>query len=204
MAGSPAYEAGLRPGDEIVAIDGRSNIKFDKLRLKVRLSGEGQKLHFLIKRPGVKDLIAVDIEPRRDPNEDMPGIGIGNDAILTLASPPFEAPAGMIDPPKEKDAGPKKGDVLGPSGRKERRDHGRRDRRGVSSPPGQVRGSAARVEYFDRPSDVPTHSDPKQSGISATLPPNHFVDFGFRLTIEPVVGDPGRFARREGRVPQGR
>ena len=28
MAGSPAYEAGMRPGDEIVAIDGRRDINF--------------------------------------------------------------------------------------------------------------------------------------------------------------------------------
>ncbi len=186
-AGAPAYEAGLRPGDEIVAIDGRSNLNFDKLRLKVRLSSEGQKLHFLIKRPGVKDLIALDIEPRRDPNEDMPGIGIGNDAILTLASPPFEAPAGMIDPPKEKDGGLKKGDVL-----RAIRPEGEEKTTAVETVQ-ELHRLLARyqdqrlVEYFDRPSDVPTRSDSKQSGISVTLPPNHFVDFGFRLTIEPVT-----------------
>ena len=43
---SPAYEAGLRPGDEIVAIDDRRDINFDHLILKVRLSGAGQVLHF--------------------------------------------------------------------------------------------------------------------------------------------------------------
>ena len=35
VAGSPAYEAGLRPGDEIVAIDGRRDISFNTLMLKV-------------------------------------------------------------------------------------------------------------------------------------------------------------------------
>ena len=37
-----------------------------------------------------------------------------------------------------------------------------------------------------------------------TLPANQFVDFGFRLAIEPISCDPWRFTRGSGRIPQGR
>ncbi len=50
---SPAYEAGLMPGDDIVAIDGRRDISYNTLLLKVALSGPGQVLHFGIERPGM-------------------------------------------------------------------------------------------------------------------------------------------------------
>ena len=72
----PAYEAGMRPGDEIVAIDDRNDINFDHLILKVRLSGAGQVLHFDLKRPGQKELISLNIEPRREATAEMPSIGI--------------------------------------------------------------------------------------------------------------------------------
>ena len=35
LAGSPAYEAGIRPGDEIVAIDGKRDVSFLHMKLKV-------------------------------------------------------------------------------------------------------------------------------------------------------------------------
>ena len=46
LAGSPAYQAGLRPGDEIVAIDGRRDLSFTDLLQKVLLDAQGQTLHF--------------------------------------------------------------------------------------------------------------------------------------------------------------
>ena len=42
----------MRAGDEIVAIDGRRDISYKTLLLKVALSGQGQVLHFDVKRPG--------------------------------------------------------------------------------------------------------------------------------------------------------
>ncbi len=184
-AGAPAYEAGIRPGDEIVAINGRQSLNFDHLRLKVRLSSEGQKLHFLLKRPGPTELVPLDIEPRRGPDEDMPGIGVAPGLSLTLDAPPFEAPAGMTDPPK---TDLKRGDILIKVGPDEK-----------MLTPVQSAEELHRLlaKYQDKPL-VEIFRRPEEKGSRrefggkliqrqrVTLPPNHFVDFGFRLTIEPV------------------
>ena len=74
-AGSPAYEAGLRPGDEVVAIDDRRNLDYLGLIEKVLFSRKGQVLHFEVKRPGHEGLIGIDIQPRREATGDRPTIG---------------------------------------------------------------------------------------------------------------------------------
>jgi regulator of sigma E protease len=187
-AGSPAYEAGLQPGDEIVSIDGRTNLDFVKLRLKVSLSSEGQKLHFVIRRPGVKDLLPLEIEPRREPTDDMPSIGVTQSGSLVLSSLSFEPPPGMINPPSEKEFSLKEGDIL-----QAVRPEGEEKTIAIESVE-ELHQILARyqdrtlIEYFERPPAQPRHlpSGLKPISIPVTLPPNHFVDFGFRLTIEPV------------------
>ena len=52
LPGAPAYKAGLRVGDEIVAIDGRRDVGFKELLGRVNMSGAGQKINFTIKRAG--------------------------------------------------------------------------------------------------------------------------------------------------------
>ena len=70
VASSPAYKAGLRVGDEIVAIDGRLDISYTTLLLKVSLSGPGQVLHFSVQRPGRKGPLEMDIQPVREARND--------------------------------------------------------------------------------------------------------------------------------------
>ena len=84
-AGSPAYEAGLRPGDEIVSIDGKGDVNFLRLRLKTSLSAPEQVLHFGVKRPGVAEPIPVDVVPRRQAKSDKPTIGVAPCGSLRLA-----------------------------------------------------------------------------------------------------------------------
>ena len=93
---SPAYEAGMRAGDEIVAIDGRRDLSLNSMTLKVALSGQGQVLHFDVKRPGHEGLIDMDIQPRREAGSDDPRSAcIPASLSLLVLSPP----AGMTNPP---------------------------------------------------------------------------------------------------------
>ncbi len=72
-AGSLAYEAGLRPGDEVVAIDGQRDVGYNDLRRSIIFSAEGQVLRLQVKRPGHDGLLTVDIQPRRDATTEVAG-----------------------------------------------------------------------------------------------------------------------------------
>jgi regulator of sigma E protease len=187
LPGAPAYEAGMRAGDEIVAVDDRGDVTFDHLVLKVRLSGTGQLIHFQVKRPGREQPLAMNIEARRDPGAPMPTVGIVPDESLALAEPPFEPPAGTT-PPLKTAAGHLKPDdtlvALGPEG----------------EPPVKVTDAQdfhrLLVRWSDRPlvfvferkaaGDTRT-PPPAQDALRLTLPPNHFVDLGLRMAIEPIA-----------------
>ena len=93
VPGSPAYRVGMRPGDEIVSIDGRRDIKFQTLTLKVSLSEDGQVLRFGVQRPGRDEPITMDIRPVRESGSDRPTIGIVPARSLELAG--LAPPAGM-------------------------------------------------------------------------------------------------------------
>lgn len=183
---SPAYEAGLRDGDEIVAIDGRRDLRFDSVTLKVRLSHQGQSLRFELQRPNVDGLVIADIEPRREPNADVPGIGIAPSLSLKLAEPPFRAPAGLAEPAKTPNAGLEVDDVIvavGPAGKE------------LIPITDILAYNQLIARYQAEPIDVAVErkiqdKDGKTTGskkLTVTLPPNRFVDFGFRLKMEPVA-----------------
>jgi regulator of sigma E protease len=187
MAGSPAYEAGMKAGDEIVAIDGRRDISFTNVTLTVRLSSAGQVVHFDVKRPGRKDPIGMDIEPRREGSAEVPGIGILNSTSLDLADPPYEPPAGVMPPPRDIDKVLKLDDRLiavGPEGSE-------------PTPVSEVEAlhrieaksrDKPLVEVYQRREPAPKGGTSAVKEVKVTLPPNHFVDFGFRLTADPIAG----------------
>jgi regulator of sigma E protease len=185
IPGGPAYEAGLKPGDEIVAVDDRDEITFDHLFLKIRLSGTGQVMHFEVQRPGREQPLGLNIEPRRDLGAHMPTIGIMPDESLELALPPFESPAGTIPPAKSAAQLLKPDDMLvalGPEG----------------EPPVKVTDAQDFQRLLARWSDRPLvfvferkaadNARPARSeSVQLTLPPNNFVDLGLRMAIEPIV-----------------
>jgi regulator of sigma E protease len=185
VAGGPAYEAGIKPGDEIVAIDDRSDITFDHLILKVRLSGPGQVLHFDLKRPGQDKLIPVNIEPRREAKADMPSIGISPGSSLKLALPPYAPPAGIVPSLTSAAERLKPDDTLVSVGQK-------------GAPP--VKVTDAREFYgllarwadqpltfgFERRGDDGAAAKEPAGSFTLTLPPNHFVGFGIRLAMDPI------------------
>lgn len=187
VAGSPAYVAGIRPGDEIVSIDGRSDLGFRDMNLKFSLSAAGQKLNLILKRPGIAAPIAIQVEPRREPPATMPMVGVASAPGLTLIRiPPFLAPAGMDGVPSSPGGGFKVGDKVVAAGL-----------------PGESLTPVADAfafqhlldRYVDRPLEVTVERGPvaesktKTPGKRETIavPPNHFVDFGFQATIGPVV-----------------
>ena len=189
-AGSPAYEAGLRAGDEIVAVDGRGDLSFTSMTLKVLLSGKGQSLHFEVKRPGQDRPIGLDIQPRREAGSDRPTIGVRPSCSLNV---------GLLRPPGRDDESARVSRRPLP-----RRAHGRSrpwwlSARPVRRPPpiediGQYERLLAR--YRDQPlthvierREGPIDAPGKEIGrFEITLPPVNFVDFGVRLAIEPISG----------------
>jgi regulator of sigma E protease len=196
IAGQPAYTAGLRVGDEIIAMDGRRDLSFNNLQLRVRLSGKGQVVHFDVKRPGVDRLIPFDIEPRREGNAEMPGIGVQPAAGLLLAEPPYETPAGG-SPSKDQNLGLKPDDrviAAAPAGQRPEpvEDVQELDHRFLGHP----------NDSFDVVVRREAGSDDKGGGsardVTVRVPPSSFVDFGFRLMIEPIaavrVGSPADVA----------
>lgn len=186
---SPAYEAGLRPGDEIVAIDGRRDVNFGSMMLKVSLSGSGQKVDFEIARPGQKDTIPITIEPRREANEDVPRIGVAQETSLSLATPPVGKLGGVTPLPKPADFGLKPGDTLiavGPEGTQ--------DPEKVENVEAFKTLLAAHrrvplVQVFERHEEAAKGKAKaaKQEEIKVIAPLNHVVDLGIRLTIEPIA-----------------
>ncbi|WP_406696054.1 site-2 protease family protein [Singulisphaera sp. Ch08] len=183
--GSPAYDAGIRPGDEIVAIDGRRDVNFGSMMLKVSLSGAGQKVDFEIARPGQTDTIPITIEPRREESEDVPRIGVAQEASLTLAKPPVGKPVGISPPPKPADLGLQSGDTLialGPEGvAAETIDNAEALRAKLAT-----HRSVPLVHLFERRVETAKGKSAKREEVKALFPANHVLDFGFRLTNEPI------------------
>ncbi|MFO0909552.1 MAG: site-2 protease family protein [Isosphaeraceae bacterium] len=187
MAGAPAYEAGMRPGDEIVAIDGREDLTFTNVTLKVRLSSQGQVIHFEMARPGHDGRIKLDLEPRREASAEHPGIGIYPSESLTLSAAPYSAPAGVevrenipvpVFKPKDEVVS-----IIPPEGEpipvKDNFDW----RRLISRY--RDKTITVVVNRLVDPNDLSASA--KREQVKVVVPPSHFVDFGFRLTGEPIA-----------------
>ena len=194
-AGSPAYEAGLRPGDEIVTIDGRGDMNFLRLRLKTVLSGSNQVLHLGVKRTGVPELLTIPVVAERKAKSDQPTIGIAQSGSLRLPEKkPFEAPAGMEGPGPKIDKLPQGSKVVeaGPSG-------------GPLTPVDDLfalerilvvnRGKAVDV-VIESPGK---EKDSTPSRERITLPVVRMLTFGMRLTTGPVASiQAGSIAEKAG------
>lgn len=198
VAGSPAYRAGVLPGDEIVEMDGRTNLSFTNVTLRIRLSSEGQRIQFKLKRPGEQGLIPLEIEPVRDANANYPGIGIVPSLSLVLGLHPYLAPAGIVEKPTTPNAGLKAEDrviAAGPVGQEPTPVTDVQEFYRISD---KYRGEPLQV-VVERPQKG---ADGKVSGTQearTTIPPVHFVDFGFRLDMEPIVAiRPGSRAEQAG------
>jgi len=193
---SPAYDAGMRPGDEIVAIDGRGDLSFNSMSFKVVLSGQGQVLNFEVKRPGHEGLVGLDIQPRRETGSDRPTIGVHSSPSLNVGILPglnaglLILPAGMKNPPEypQFEATEEMGPIdtlvaVGPPGR---------DPTPVEDIH-QYHGLLARfrneplVHVFERHEGTVDAPGKLLNRFEITCPPANFVDFGLRLGCEPIA-----------------
>ena len=177
VAGQPAYQAGIRPGDEIVAIDGRGDVSYQNLLQAVLLSGAGHQVKFDIKRPGQAGLIRLGIEPKRAANAQTPTIGILPAQSLDL----FPRP---------------------PKGADEDEEPKTRDRALAASAAGapiqpvpDVRAlNALLARYRDKTIHLVTErrsleeaEKPPKSTVEVDVPPKPFLDLGIRMTMGPVA-----------------
>jgi regulator of sigma E protease len=187
QAGSPAYEAGLREGDEIVSMNGSDDVNYQRLRLKVSLSSANQKVVFGVKRPGVPELLTIPVEPRKHAKVGMPNIGVAPCRSLTFFhDAQLSDPPGSEGPAPAKDLLPPEGTIIeaGPSG-------------GAMTKVDDI-FALDRILYENRDKSVdivvlsPKDKNKPRKSTRATLPVNHYLTFGFRLTpgkVTAIQGD---------------
>ncbi|MBI2880670.1 MAG: RIP metalloprotease RseP [Candidatus Tectomicrobia bacterium] len=97
VQGSPAEQAGFRPGDEVVAIDGKPVSRWDDLVQAVRSSG-GKALEVRVRREGGERILTV--RPRVMTSQALTGeesrrvmIGVQTEGVLRLGPhPPGQSP----------------------------------------------------------------------------------------------------------------
>ncbi|MBV8488647.1 MAG: site-2 protease family protein, partial [Planctomycetaceae bacterium] len=186
---SPAYEAGLKEGDEIVAIDGHGDLSWSAMQLRVRLSTQSQVLHFDIKRPGRERLIGTDIQPRREVGMDWPTIGVTPMTNLQLWY--MQMPAGMPSlpdyPPIESSGEPTAIDTLVAVGVPGQQPTPIAD---ITSYQRLVARNSGKplLHVIERRENTDDGPGAVKSRFEVTFPPANFVDFGFRVAIEPISG----------------
>jgi len=84
---SPAQIAGLQPGDEIIKIDGKSDIEFVDIGSAAALSAGGQKIHLTVRRlDGTTKEFSIASDVPADKNTDMRIFGILPTQRLTVAN----------------------------------------------------------------------------------------------------------------------
>jgi regulator of sigma E protease len=85
VPGSPAAEAGLQAGDELIEIDGsRDNLDFSSIALAAALSGRDEAIDMTVRRrDGSTEQMSI--VPRRAPDGQMAEFGIMTPQSLTMA-----------------------------------------------------------------------------------------------------------------------
>ncbi|MFO0958514.1 MAG: site-2 protease family protein [Isosphaeraceae bacterium] len=197
QCGSPAYAAGLRPGDEILAIGGKRPVSFLDLRIRSALSGHGEVLKLEIRRPGKDMPLAIAVEPRIEPGYRNPTVGlVGPRDTLVLPERPYAAQPGLGE--DRPDPGLEAGDRvigIGPEGGAiepvetvldvERLLTAHRDVpvvvevRHEKAEEGQP-AKAGQAETAEKP------SRPDGEVRRVTLPPVPMLEYGLRFEIGPV------------------
>jgi regulator of sigma E protease len=187
VAGSPAYEAGLRAGDRVIALENRRDITYDDIRRASIFSAAGQVLHLQIQRPGKADPITIGLEPRTHKREETPMIGITPASALSIGEPPSAGPLKDLLKPGDKIV------ALTPQG-------------GVKidiADQSDLESVLCRYRSVPLSADI-ERPDPKNpervaERLSINLPTVPMFDLGLRLTPGPIAAiRPGSIAESAG------
>jgi len=105
LPGSPAWRAGLQPGDDITRIGDTANPRYTDLKSEVVLSDLDAGIEMSVQRPGQEGSLSVHLVPDRKGGERlMPTIGVLPPQSLELSpgQPVWpDSPAGRVEPPLE-------------------------------------------------------------------------------------------------------
>ena len=175
VAGQPAYEAGLRPGDEIVGIDGRGDVSFLDVMQATQLSKAGHKIRFEVKRPGRADPFVLEIEPKKQPKAASVAVGVAPAQSLDVGGKP---PKGLVSDEKEYDTIK----AAGPVGAAPTPVETIQELNAILS---RLRAEPLLL-VVERGAAENREKSPK-ARVEATLPPRPFVDLGLRMTLGPVA-----------------
>ncbi|MDR1493048.1 MAG: site-2 protease family protein [Planctomycetaceae bacterium] len=88
VAGSSAWEAGLRPGDTVLAIDNHRIREFFEITQAI-IRSSSEKSTFLIQRPGVEQPFEVEVAPKMGKKALVASFGVTYSNCLKLAEKPF-------------------------------------------------------------------------------------------------------------------
>ena len=96
---TPAAQAGLKPGDEVIAVDGAPVRKWDEMTERIRSHGAGQSVQLSIVRQGKTQQISLTPEMKENTDEFgikkvMPIIGISPYGVAATMDVVPESPAG--------------------------------------------------------------------------------------------------------------
>lgn len=86
FSGGAAWRAGVREGDEIVAIGNRTNPTFKDLRPVVMSTDKGEKVPMIVRRDGKE--VTLEVEPIRDDGAFFPVLGVQVESRLVVVVPP--------------------------------------------------------------------------------------------------------------------
>ena len=87
VAGGPAYESGIRPGDEITAIDSKTGVTFEDFLRTVSTSAEGQSVRMDMKRAEDGSAYDVLLTPTIRAGRLKPEVGLGFPQDILLGKP---------------------------------------------------------------------------------------------------------------------
>jgi regulator of sigma E protease len=77
VPGSPAAQAGLRPGDVVVSIDGTKVDHFGDVMIAAAMASRGKPLQIMVSRPGEPELVRVSATPQLNEQTGLLMLGVG-------------------------------------------------------------------------------------------------------------------------------